>query len=226
VQTYVDGLEQITLKHRLAELHLTFAPKTSIIYNGKIIDDAHLDSNTALFLKPSHAKVGHGTDIIILENLSQLKRTNLNTYEFWVLQEAIIGNPKDVFRFFCIAARNGATSCFYICNFFKRWGTDEVHSIESDIGKQMVQHTKTLLNMITSKSVASQLHPPGYDILGFDYIVDLYGKVWILEVNSNAELPSHHVDIHAKLLPSLIELIEDLSKPTYTCNEYANYSKV
>ncbi len=234
IKTYVDGLDSITLKHQLAKViwNMPFSPKTSIIEDGEIIQDGHLRNDVPLYLKPSDPKTGHGKDISILKNMEEFNepktQKDLEKYKYWVLQEALPGD--DVFRYFAVVSVCNGVKCAYVCDYYKRWGTDEVHGInikeDTTIAFAMKEITEIVLNQIDV--ITNEI--TSYVTLGIDYLVS-NDKVFLIEVNEHAELPEHHINMNGILVPCVIKIIEDLAiskinKIKHICKDYENMTRL
>ncbi len=221
IQTYVDGLDKVMLKHNLARMTFgeKYVPKTSIIEKSRVIKDGNLRTDMKLWLKPSHAYVGHGSDIIQLENMDEFykkqKDGTLNKYVHWVLQEDI--SPGIVMRYFCIVIVIYDNIYIFTCKSWKQWGTDIVMSDKS-LSDGMERITKIVLSKIQlfGKYI-------GYNLLGLDYIVK-DDVPYLIEINSNAELPKHHVHMNGILIPDILQFFDDMYHNKIS--EYPNWTLI
>jgi RimJ/RimL family protein N-acetyltransferase len=243
-KSYVDGDTMMTLKHNLYTLTKddTFTPTTTIIENGKILSPEILSDGT-WFLKPSDMLTGAGEGITVINNPSEEKIIPfISKYPIWVLQKEvdnrdIIHDMYYVVRYYCTVVYGVTTYDIYGSNIAKvilHKKDEPISHLKSGVrilhGENLyyknMTHDIVIKNnyekfheicRIVLDKLSNMLKPNGsigYNVYGFDFIVQKNNNVMLLEVNDHAQLifddDEQERNISHVILNNVIDKLEEI----------------
>jgi hypothetical protein len=217
VKSYLDGDLEITLKHNLYRNNRDekYMPITIIVENGTF-DAGELVG--VWFLKPSDQFTGAGTDIYVFNSPTHNDiNTVIAKYPIWVLQQEvynrmILHDSYFIVRYYCSIVYDVSSFYVYGMNIGRiiLHDRDEPISQLKKVGariliKNKIYHTTMQFDMDFDdyfdkfhavarnviETIANGLHGSGsigYNVYGFDFIVQNTGEIKLLEVNDHAQL--------------------------------------